>query len=146
MTIQFNLLESLTIRNRKRLKRFIASLFRKEKKVLGDLQYIFCSDDYLLDINRRFLNHDYYTDIITFDLSEKGKGQSINAEIYISIDRVKDNAACLKVEFSEELLRVMFHGALHLLGNKDKTKLESLIMRELETKWIKSFKKPFSLK
>src|SRR5215472_11446690 len=89
-TIQFNFLETISLTERTRLKRFIVSLFKREKKSLAELQYIFCSDSYLLEINRQFLHHDFYTDIITFDLSEKG--QPILAEIYISVDRVRDNA------------------------------------------------------
>src|SRR5581483_8374545 len=81
-TIQFNFLEPIDLRDRNRLKKFLISLFKKEGKVLGELYYIFCSDSYLLEINRQFLSHDYYTDIITFDLSERS--QPINAEIYIS--------------------------------------------------------------
>src|SRR5262249_55479836 len=89
-TIQFNFLESISLGERTRLKRFLAALFRKEKTPLSELQYIFCSDDYLLDINWQFLQHDYYTDIVTFNLAEKG--QAISGEIYISIHRVKENA------------------------------------------------------
>ncbi len=86
---------------------------------MAELQYIFCSDAYLLDINREYLQHDFFTDIITFDLSEKG--QPINAEIYISVERVRDNAANYNSSFRKEIHRVIFHGVLHLCGYKDKS-------------------------
>src|SRR5258708_17887900 len=109
-TIQFNFLEPISLADRSRLKRFIAHIFKQERKPLGQLQYVFCSDPYLLEINRQFLHHDYYTDIITFDLSEKG--HPINAEIYISVDRVRDNAQNFDSSLRKELHRVIFHGAL----------------------------------
>jgi probable rRNA maturation factor len=133
-TIQFNFLEPIDLRDRTRLKRFLASLFKKEGKQLDELQYIFCSDDYLLDINRQYLNHDYYTDIITFDLSEMG--QSINAEIYISVDRVRENAREFGSSLRQELHRVIFHGALHLCGYKDKTSAQEKEMRKMEEKYL----------
>ncbi len=133
-TIQFNFLEPVSLRDRTRLRQFLVSLFKKEGKKLGDLQYIFCSDDYLLDINRQYLNHDYYTDIITFDLSEKG--HPINAEIYISVDRVRDNAREYGSSIKKELHRVIFHGALHLCGYKDKTPAQEKEMRQMEEKYL----------
>ena len=133
-TIQFNFLEPVDLRERIRLKRFLASLFKKEGKQLAELQYIFCSDDYLLEINRQYLNHDFYTDIITFDLSEKG--QSINAEIYISVDRVRENAREFGSFLKQELHRVIFHGALHLCGYKDKTAPQEKEMRRMEEKYL----------
>jgi probable rRNA maturation factor len=132
--IQFNFLHPIALKDRAGLKRFLASLFKKEKKPLGELQYIFCSDDYLLQINRQYLNHNFFTDIITFDLSEKG--QSINAEIYISVDRVRENAREFGCSLRQELHRVMFHGALHLCGYKDKTIAEKKIMRKMEEKYL----------
>ena len=132
--IQFNFLQPIVLRDRTRLKRFLASLFKKEKKRLGELQYIFCSDDYLLQINRQYLNHNYFTDIVTFDLSEKD--QLINAEIYISVDRVRENAREFGSSLRQELHRVMFHGALHLCGYKDKTIAEKKIMRKMEDKYL----------
>ena len=132
--IQFNFLEPVSLKDRTRLKQFLVSLFKKEGKKLGELQYIFCSDDYLLNINRQYLNHDFYTDIITFDLSQKG--QSINAEIYISVDRVKDNAQEYNSSLKKELQRVIFHGALHLCGYKDKTPAQEKEMRQMEEKYL----------
>lgn len=121
------------------LKTFIESIFKKEKKQLAGLRYVFCSDDMLLDINRNFLQHDYFTDIITFGLSEKGR--PIEGEIYISIDRVKDNAQMLGQTYKEEMLRVLFHGALHLCGYKDKTKSEIITMRAKEDQYLQLFAK-----
>jgi len=133
-TIQFNFLEPIDLRDRNRLKKFLISLFKKEGKVLGELYYIFCSDSYLLEINRQFLSHDYYTDIITFDLSERS--QPINAEIYISVDRVRDNARVYKSSLKKELHRVIFHGALHLCGYKDKRPQDEKLMRKMEEKYL----------
>jgi probable rRNA maturation factor len=121
------------------LKVFIHSIFKKEKHAVGSITYIFCSDEFLLQMNRDFLQHDYYTDIITFGLSEKG--EPVVAEIYISIDRVKENAATLKTTFKEETLRVIFHGALHLCGYKDKKKSEIALMRSKEDHYLRLFEK-----
>ena len=98
-------------------------------QILG-LNYIFCSDEYLLGINKEYLNHDYYTDIITFDNSEE-KGR-LEADIFISIERVRSNANTQKTLFENELHRVIIHGILHLMGYKDKTPEEAIIMREKE--------------
>ncbi len=121
------------------LKRFIERLFRKEKTALGSITYIFCSDEFLLQMNRDFLQHDYYTDIITFGLSDKGK--PVEAEVYISLDRVKENAKQLGVAYQNEALRVIFHGALHLCGYKDKKKSEILLMRQKEEEYLRLFEK-----
>lgn len=126
-----------TLRQRTRLKAFLRQLFKKEAKALGSANYIFCSDKRLLEINRQFLNHDYYTDIITFDLSE-GTGP-VEAEIYISIDRVKENAKALGVSFKKEIHRVIFHGALHLCGYGDKTKHEKEKMRQTEDSYLNQY-------
>jgi probable rRNA maturation factor len=133
-TIQFNFLEPVGLQERTRLKKFLVNLFKKEGKRLGELQYIFCSDDYLLEINRQYLNHDYYTDIITFDLSDRG--QLVNAEIYISVDRVRENAREYGNSIRNEFHRVIFHGALHLCGYKDKKPAQQKEMREMEEKYL----------
>lgn len=133
--VHFHFLKgSNSLSNRTQLKSFIASLFKKEKKRLGDIHYIFCSDPYLLEINRQHLQHDYYTDIITFGLSDPG--QPIHAEVYISIDRVRDNARQFKTPLKEELHRVIFHGALHLSGYKDKETKDQELMRKMEVKYL----------
>lgn len=138
MPVQFHQLEPVTLKDRTKLKSFIAQLFKREGKVLADLNVIFCSDEYLLGVNNQFLNHDYYTDIITFDLSEP-KSKKTTAELYISIDRVKDNAATVKATVSQELHRVIFHGCLHLCGYKDKSKKDVELMREKEEEWLNRY-------
>ncbi len=136
--VQFYSLDSNpTLKERTRLKLFIEKLFISEKKKLANLSYIFCSDEYLITINKDFLKHDFYTDVITFDLSSSKN--EIEGEVYISIDRIKDNAKKLDVSFNEELHRVVFHGALHLCGYKDKKKEEALVMRSKENKYLKRY-------
>lgn len=120
--------------NRNQLKSFLSTLFKKERQELEELHYIFCSDEYLLDINRNFLQHDYYTDIISFEMAEKG--QPSMGEIYISIDRVKENAKEVGESFQRELHRVLFHGALHLCGYRDKSEKESQLMRKKENEYL----------
>jgi probable rRNA maturation factor len=117
-------------KNRKKLKSFLIKLFKKEKCRFDSLVYVFCDDEYLLEVNRRFLKHDYYTDIITFNLS--GQNSKIAGEIYISTDRVLDNSKMWEDSFDKELHRVIFHGALHLIGYKDKSKVEKMKMRAKE--------------
>ena len=126
-----------------KLKAFITAQLMKASKKKINISYVFCSDGYLLDINKRFLGHDYYTDIITFPLSESDS--QIEAEIYISVDRVKDNAQQLKADFTTELLRVVFHGILHLIGFKDKSKTDKAIMRKKEEAWIATYHKAKSI-
>lgn len=140
MTIFFNKADKGTsLTNRTLLKSFIEKQLRKEGLAIEALQYVFCSDDYLLHINKQFLNHDYYTDIISFDLSEE-KGVLIG-DIYISIDRVKENAKTHGNKYIHELLRVIFHGALHFCGYKDKKPAEAKLMRSMEDKWLKAYLK-----
>jgi len=127
----------VSLQHRGKLKKFIESIFKKEKKKIQSLNYVFCTDEELLEINRQYLQHDYYTDIITFELSPKGS--PIDGEIYISIDRVKDNARLLDEPFYMELHRVIFHGALHLCGYRDKSKNETMEMRKMETKYLKGY-------
>ncbi len=130
---------TISIKNRTALKRFIEFIFKKEGKKLETLNYVFCTDDYLLQINREYLKHDYYTDIITFDLSESKT--TLIGDIYISIDRVKENAKALNTTLQNETNRVMFHGVLHLCGYKDKTKSETIIMREKEEEYLALYSK-----
>lgn len=132
--IHFNYLLPVSFSQRTLVKEVVRDIFKKEKTKLEQLQYIFCSDEYLLEINKQHLKHNYYTDIITFDLSEKPN--SVIGEIYISADRVKDNALNYKVPFKHELLRVIFHGALHLCGLKDKTEKDQMLMRKAEDKYL----------
>lgn len=124
---------TLPLRNRTRIKATLERLFRKERMNLKNLTYIFCSDKRILEINQSFLNHNYYTDIITFDLSE---GPHVVGEIYISVDRVRDNAKILQVPLQNELTRVILHGGLHLCGYDDKTRRQKEEMRKQENHWI----------
>ena len=141
--ISFNTADkNTTLTNRLALKAFIEKGLKKEGITIDTLQYVFCSDKFLLNINKSFLNHDYYTDIISFDLSE-AKGALIG-EVYISVDRVKDNAKTHKASYTEELLRVIFHGALHFCGYKDKKPADAKEMRAQENKWLKSYLKSIS--
>ena len=121
---------SIGLTQRNRLKSFIRKLFINEGLKLKSLNYVFCSDKELLRINREWLGHDFYTDIITFDLSET-KSEKV-AEIYISVDRVRENAIAFGIPIKKELLRVIFHGVLHLCGYRDKTAQEKEIMRKKE--------------
>ena len=140
LNISFNKADkNATLGNRMALKAFIEKAIKKEGLDIETLQYIFCSDKYILGINKSYLQHDYYTDIISFDLSET-RGKLIG-EVYISIDRVKDNAITHKTSFKEELLRVIFHGALHFCGYKDKKPSDIKKMRAQEDKWLKSYLK-----
>ena len=108
---------------------WISRVIDSENCSLGDINYVFCSDEYLHDINLKFLNHDTYTDIISFDYSV---GKELHGDIYISIDRVLENAKTFDVSFQEELHRVMIHGILHYCGYKDKSDEEVIIMRSKE--------------
>jgi len=136
--INFYFQQTATLRNRRKLKSFLADLARKERKQLDELSIVFCSDEYLLDINREHLAHDYYTDIITFDLSAS-KEAGISGELYISIDRVKDNATQFGFSFTQELHRVIFHGLLHLCGYKDKKPKDITMMRNKEAYYLKLY-------
>ena len=122
------------LKDRTKLKQFIERLFKKEQQKLGSLSYIFCSDEYLLDINKSFLQHDFYTDVISFDLNSGGN--ETEGEVYISVDRIKDNAKDLDVSFKQEFHRVIFHGALHLCGYRDKKKTDQQDMRDAENKYL----------
>lgn len=117
------------------IKQNVINMFESEDIQLKSLEYIFCSDEYLLKINKQFLKHDFYTDVVTFDLSESDGGTV--GEVYISIERVMENAAGLDVPWQNELLRVIFHGALHLCGYGDKTKSEILKIRDQEDHYIR---------
>jgi probable rRNA maturation factor len=134
----FFLTQDITLRNRNKLKKYLGGLIRKEGRKVGFVNYIFCSDNYLLEMNKQYLRHDYYTDIITFDLSVDPK--IIEAEIYISIDRVNDNSKHLKIPFKSEIHRVIFHGALHLCGYRDKKESEIIRMREKENYYLANYK------
>jgi probable rRNA maturation factor len=113
-----------------KISSWIKEIIYSEGKTLAVLNYIFCSDDYLLKINIDYLQHEYYTDILTFNQSEAD--EPLEGDIYISIERVKENATSFKKSFKEELHRVMIHGALHLLGYEDKSNIQKELMRKKE--------------
>jgi probable rRNA maturation factor len=136
-SIQFHFLVPCSLPNRRALRSFIASVFKREKRVLKQLKIIFCGDDYLLELNRQFLNHDFYTDILSFPLSEPD--DPLNAEIYISVTRVRENAGKMAIPMISELHRVIFHGILHFCGYKDKTRAEISKMRLNEDKLLRSY-------
>ena len=115
---------------------WINRVVKAEGKILGSLSYIFCSDEFLLELNKKFLKHDTLTDIITFPFNENG---ALEAEIYISIPRIKENAIERKIEFENELKRVMIHGVLHLLEYADGTIEEREEMRRMEDKYVNMF-------
>ncbi|NHN25572.1 rRNA maturation RNase YbeY [Flavobacterium jejuense] len=115
---------------------WIASIIKSESKFLGDINYIFCNDEQLLKINIEYLNHDTLTDIISFDYSE---ANLIQGDIFISIERVQDNANDFNVSFEHELKRVMAHGVLHYCGYKDKTEKDTVLMRQKEDEKINLF-------
>jgi probable rRNA maturation factor len=116
-------------KNQKKLRGWITSVIQSEGRGFASLVYIFCTDSYLLGLNRDYLNHKTLTDIITFDYSE---GQDVEGEIYISIDRVRENAVKFEKPFEDELHRVIIHGVLHILGFSDKSPAQKLTMRKKE--------------
>lgn len=138
MPIQFFFIDvKIALRERRRLKTFIERMFRNEGIQINSLVIIFCSDEYLLGVNRRFLNHDYYTDIITFNLVDKE--ELVEGEIYISTDRIRENALTNKVALQNELHRIIFHGVLHLCGFKDKKSNEKTLMTIEENMYLKMY-------
>lgn len=128
-----------TLKEKLRHKAWLIKVAEKEKFSVLELNYIFCSDDYLHQVNLDYLNHDTYTDIITFDNSEDKKSKQIEGDIFISIDRVKENALKFSASLEEELHRVMAHGLLHLMGYKDKTAKDSAVMRGKEAECMALF-------
>ena len=122
------------LKNKNKVKAWVKSTIAAEGYKLQELNYIFCSDAYLLQINQQYLDHDTYTDIITFDNSEKEK--VIEGDIFISIERIRENAAKFSTGETHELHRVIIHGALHLLGYKDKTPKDKMLMTEKEDTYL----------
>lgn len=117
-------------------KKWLGQVAASEAYQIKAVNYIFCTDEYLYDLNVKYLNHDTYTDIISFDNSV---GKNLQGDIFISIDRVEENATIFKVDFEQELLRVMAHGLLHFMGYKDKTEEETSLMRQKEDEKIRMF-------
>lgn len=122
---------------KKKLKKFIINMFDREGVDLDRMRFIFCTDEFLHEINKRHLNHDYYTDVITFNYADNGK--PVVSESYISIDRVKENAKTFNITFKQEIHRVVFHSVLHLCGYNDKTQRERNIMKELENQYLQLY-------
>ncbi|MCL6293447.1 rRNA maturation RNase YbeY [Jejuia spongiicola] len=133
--IDFNYETEFLLDNSNEVSAWISNVISDEGFKEGDINYVFCNDDYLHNINVEFLNHDTLTDIISFDYSV---GKIIQGDIFISIERVKDNAADFKVSFQEELHRVIIHGILHYCGYKDKTNEDAKLMRQKENHYLKS--------
>lgn len=119
------------------ISKWLQRVIEKYGYITGNITYIFCNDEYLIEINREFLKHDYYTDIITFSYSEN---RYISGDMFISIDRVYENSLLFTEAFSDELLRVIVHGLLHLLGYSDSTEQENEIMRVLENDYLIMYK------
>lgn len=130
-----------TLKNKTLLKQWITFTIEKKKRKTGEIAFIFCSDEHLLNINNEYLNHDTYTDIITFDYSKENHLLPISGDIFISIERVKENAEKFSKSFEEELHRVIIHGVLHLLGYTDKTKKAKAEMTEQEDICLKALGK-----
>ncbi len=131
--ITFNSETSFTLKNQKKLVKWISDVISSEGFQVGEINYIFCNDSYLNKINQEFLNHDTFTDIISFDYT---LGKEVGGDIFISIERVLENAEKFNEVFENELYRVMIHGILHFMGYKDKTKKEKTLMRTKEDEKI----------
>lgn len=134
--ISFNYESDFSLEQEEAYASWIETIVESENKVLGEISYIFCDDDFLHNINMQYLNHDTLTDIISFDYTE---GDVISGDIFISIERVEDNANDFNVPFEEELKRVLAHGVLHYCGYKDKSDTDALLMRAKEDEKIKLF-------
>lgn len=134
--ISFNYELDFKLDNEDDFSSWISRVISSENKKEGDLNYVFCDDEFLLEINKQYLDHDYYTDIISFDYSV---GNELHGDLFISIDRVKENALDFEVSFDEELKRVIIHGILHYAGYKDKSEEDELLMRQKEDEKIKMF-------
>jgi probable rRNA maturation factor len=135
--VHLHFLSNFALDSRGKLKAFISSGFKKEGIKIESINIVFCDDNYLLKLNQQFLNHDFYTDILSFRLSPLR--EPLIGEIYISIDRVRDNAKNLNSSFRMELHRVIFHGILHFCGYKDKSPKDLRAMRSMEDRWLSRY-------
>ncbi len=131
--IDFNYLNDFNLENESELRSWIQFVLDEEDRELGEISYIFCDDEYLCDFNVKYLNHNTLTDIISFDYS---LGKVVSGDVYISTERVKENAGDREVDFEDELHRVMIHGILHYIGYRDKTELETREMRSKEDYYL----------
>jgi probable rRNA maturation factor len=122
---------------RKKIMNWLLEIAEEENFSCGEINFIFCTDDYLLEVNRKFLRHNFLTDIITFDYTEN---REISGDLFLSLERIKENASTFKNPIKDEVFRVMLHGVLHLLGYKDKSKDEKKVMREKEDFYLEKFK------
>lgn len=137
-SIHFHFVDiSITVKRRNHLKEYLKKIAKKEGHIIHELNYIFCSDGYLLKLNQQFLKHNTLTDILTFPTSTSKS--SISGEIYISIDRIRDNAIIYKSLINYELHRVIFHGLLHLCGFDDKSTSEKAMMRKKEDYYLNKY-------
>ena len=134
--IELHFESDFTLEHKTKYSDWISRVIESEDFIEGDISYVFVDDERLLKINMEYLGHDWYTDIVTFDYVS---GDTLSGDIFISIDRVRDNAKKYKVDFADEVLRVMAHGILHLAGYNDKTEEESLVMRAKEEEKIELF-------
>jgi probable rRNA maturation factor len=132
---------TFSLRDRKRLKYFLAQIFKSKRRKLTLVGFVFSTDRKVLKINRKFLNHNFYTDVITFNLSH---GRDIEGEVYLSVDRIRENAKRFEVSFSHEMHRVIFHAVLHLCGYGDKTRGEKATMRKQENRYLAQYFKSVS--
>ncbi|HET6245318.1 MAG: rRNA maturation RNase YbeY [Bacteroidetes bacterium] len=127
---------SFILKKKTLIKQWIINTLSNENKTASQISFIFCDDQYLLNLNKEYLKHDTFTDIITFDYSEKG---IISGDIFISIERVKENAEKFETDFETEFKRVLIHGVLHLCGYKDKSKQDKLLMRNKENFYLEQY-------
>ena len=134
--IEYHYENDFILKDSNKIRIWIEDVIKKEKKTVGDITYIFCDDDYLLERNKEFLDHNTLTDIITFNYCIDN---NISSDIMISIDRVKENSTTFENSFNEELRRVMIHGILHLIGYNDKSDKEKELMREKENFYLNMF-------
>jgi len=130
-----------SVKEKTRRRSWLEKFAKKEGYRIEELTYVFCSDVYLHEMNMEYLNHDTYTDIITFDNSDLKGSKDVEGDIFISIDRVKENARKFSISFEEELNRVMAHGLLHLMGYKDKSTKDKAVMRKKEEEALLLFQK-----
>lgn len=134
--ISFNYETDFQLDNETQFSDWISRVILSESKKEGDINYIFCDDEYILEINKQYLDHDYYTDIISFDYSV---GNELNGDIFVSVERVKENATDFNATFDDELKRVIIHGILHYCGYKDKSEEDEALMRSKEDEKTKMF-------
>lgn len=133
MAVSFSEECSFRLKGKLKIKRWIKQIVENYGYKLGEVSYVFCSDERILEVNKQYLSHDFYTDIITFDYVER---ERVSGDIFISIDRVEENAQDFNVSFQQELLRVIIHGVLHLLGFEDHSQEEQQLMRQKENEAI----------